>query len=250
MRALAMDAGARIFHVRMMMISPFMTRLAALGALAFAAACQPAAPPASHAESAPSVAATEPEAPLSAVPPPAAPPTQVAGAHVSDALDVTTVRMGPLVVLLDRTLMRDVQSEIGVGVMDEAGDGVDWSSWLCYTIPRSQRVWLTSGQMGAADFVSRIAAVADTSAEPTEHCPALPARFAQISIEPGVWLGMPQSRVQHLFGAATSSDAWDRYANERHWYRDNLQVDESHSLLLKTENGRVVELQAAKLTAS
>ncbi len=225
--------------------------LTALVCVAFATACDRAKPAPPQAPAAPPVEQVERPPPRLAVPPPDVPAGLLTEAQQADKLDVTTARMGGLIVMLARTRMPDVESQIGAGVVDEQGDGADWKSWLCYTIPGVERVWLISGAQGSGDFVGSIAAVADASAQPEEHCPALPAAHRPLVIDPDVWLRTPTARIDRLFGAApTNADGWRFYTLQRHRREDNLEFDESSILALRFENGRVVELRAGKQVVS
>ncbi|HWA01414.1 MAG TPA: hypothetical protein VG841_13975 [Caulobacterales bacterium] len=186
-----------------------------------------------------------------AVPPPDLPAGLSLGAQPSDKLDVTVVRLGRLPISLGRTRMPDLEADIGAGVVDDQGDGADWKSWLCYTVPGVERIWLVSGAQGSGDFVGSIAAVADATARAEDHCPALPAAYRPIAIDPDVWLRTPETRIDRLYGAApATTEGWRVYARQRHRREDNLEFDESVVLALKFENGRVVEVRASKQVTS
>ncbi|MES1156598.1 MAG: hypothetical protein ABUL73_02355 [Alphaproteobacteria bacterium] len=187
--------------------------------------------------------------PRLSVPPPDLPDGLSGQAESFDALDASVIHLGRLVIALGRTRMPDVQSTIGAGVIDEQGDGADWASWLCYTAPGSARIWLMSGAQGSGDFVGSVIAIADASAQPEEHCPALPAAYGPVYIEPDIWLGAQAPRINRLFGAGVD-DNWRAIASRQHHRKDNLEYDESHFLALKFVNGRVVELRVSKQVTS
>ena len=207
-----------------------------------AAAAPPAAPAVSETTTAPP--------PRLSVPPPDVPADVSAQAKSLDALDASVVHLGRLVIALGRTRMPDVQSTIGGGVIDEQGDGADWSSWLCYTAPGVARIWLESGPQGSGDFVGSVMAVSDASARAEDHCPALPSAYTPIVIEPDIHLGTDAPRINHLFGADSGIGDWRAFVYSQHHHQDNLEYDESHFLALKFANGRVVELRASKQVTS
>ncbi|MES1199312.1 MAG: hypothetical protein ABUS48_04955, partial [Pseudomonadota bacterium] len=207
--------------------------------------------PAATAPAAPSVQESVSPAPRQSEPPPDVAASVLLSGAPSDTLDVASVSMGRLNLLLGRTRIPDVLSQIGAGVVDEQGDGADWKSWVCYTIPGVERVWLISGPQGSGDFVGSISAAIDPTAQPEPHCPALPAAYRPIAIYPDVWLRTAPTRVDRLFGAnQTGADGWRVYTRQRHRREDNLEFDENNTLALRFENGRVVQLRASKQVIS
>lgn len=190
----------------------------------------------------PPLAVPPPDLPDSALPSAAAPPRN---------LDVSVLHMGRLVVALERTAMRDVQHEIGAGVFDEQGDGGDFRTWLCYTTPHQQRVWLISSQTGSGMFVNSFVLERDASAEATDHCPALPAAYTPVVLEPDLHLGTPQHQVEHLFGDPQGgADAWKTYSRTESSNHDSLHFDIAHWLAVKYDNGAISAIAARKTTSN
>ena len=206
----------------------------------------------------PADAATRPTAPPPvmsvqplAVPPPTLPQDPIVPSANSPAnLDVSVLHLGRLVVALERTPMRDVQREIGGGVFDEQGDGGDWRTWLCYTSPHAQRVWLISTQTGSGEFVTGFVVARDATAEPTSHCPALPAQYSPVVLEPDIRLGSSQQSLERRFGASESADDWRLYRHIQSSNHDSLHFDISHWLAVQYENGQVVSIAAHKSTTN
>ena len=192
-------------------------------------------------------------APPLAVPPPDLPEQTVLTATVTPAprnLDVSVLHMGRLVVALERTYLRDIQSQIGVGMFDEQGDGGDFKTWLCYTVPHSQRVWLISSQTGSGQFVNSFVLSKDAAAEASDHCPALPAQYSPIVLEPDLRLGTPEQQVHHLFGDAEQDAAWNVYERTDSSNHDSLHFDVAHWLAVQYANGSVSAIAARKTTSN
>ena len=162
-------------------------------------------------------------------------------------LIIEVVHLGRMIVRVERTPMAGVQSDIGAGQFDEMGDGADFRSWLCYTAPGAQRIWLTStGASG--EFVTGFELVNDPSAQPTPHCPALPAQYSPIVLEPDMHLGTPLTQIERMFGAAEQRDGWRQYQHTRAVDHGGLITHETHTLNVQIANGRVTGIAASKAT--
>lgn len=227
-----------------------MRLLTATALLLLLAACGRAPAPAPAASEAP--VTTQAEEPavrdLMAVPPPSVP--MLTGADVSN-LAVEVVHLGRLIVRFEHTPMQGVRTDVGAGVFDEQGDGADWQSWLCYTVPRSQRVWITTGRLGGSgEFASGFTLVRDARADANEHCPELPEAFRTVVLEPDIRLGMSQTEVERRFGAAEERDGWRLYQRLDVSDRDNMHREVTHTLALKLEAGRVTAIEATRSTAN
>lgn len=186
-----------------------------------------------------------------AVPPPETPDEDPIQANAPANMEASILHLGRLIVSLERTAMSDVKNEIGAGEFDEQGDGGDWRQWLCYTAPNDQRVWLMSTQTGSGEFITSFVVSKEANAEPSAHCPALPAAFTPIVLEPDIRLGSPISSIERRYGAAQQAeDGWRTYRSMLSSNHDSLHFDETHWLALRVENGVVTGMTARKLSVA
>lgn len=226
------------------MAKSLMSRAAlALFASAFVWACDaPATTPAP----APVVEAAPEPAQITA--PPRAPYASFEQVTFADGLNLYGMRMGSLSIILGRTTLREVQTAIGVGDVASSGDG---GAWLCYTIPSSQRLWLTSSEMSSGEFVTGVRATANAAARADAQCPALPAAFARVSLDPDLWLGASLAQVERRYGAAEAHDNWRYYTHDLSRRGDpRLDQTESHALAVRVDGGRVVAIDAERLVTN
>jgi len=225
---------------------PFACAIAAL-ALALSG-CD--APPAAPSTPQPPAMTTVPPAmrvaPL-AVPPPDTPDEDPIQANAPSNMEASILHLGRLIISLERTAMSDVKNQIGAGEFDEQGDGGDWRQWLCYTAP-NQRVWLMSTQTGSGEFITSFVVSKEANAEPSEHCPALPAAYTPIVLEPDIRLGSPATSITRRYGQPQNQDGWSTYRSMLSSNHDSLHFDETHWLALRYENGVVTGMAARKLS--
>jgi hypothetical protein len=193
---------------------------------------------------------TQPAQPLAVAPPDLPEQTLPGMPDGPRNLDVSVLHLGRIVIALERNYLRDVQSQIGAGMFDEQGDGGDFRTWLCYTIPHSSRVWLISSQTGAGQYVNSFVVQRDVTAEASDHCPALPAQYTPIVLEPDIHLGTPERQVEQRYGAPQRQDPWVSYSHTDSSNHDSLHFDVAHKLWLQYENGAVSAFGAHKDTAA
>jgi hypothetical protein len=112
------------------------------------------------------------------------------------------VTIGKLKVVFEKTLLRDVWEEAG-GTIAEAGDAAEHSFWLCYTLASStgfQRLWLSSNaEMDGPDHAISGVTGERVTDGPTADCPTLSASLQPVSLDGGLWLDMPESRLTAKF---------------------------------------------------
>ena len=186
-----------------------------------------------------------------AVPPPDIPePSLPSAAEPPRNLDVSVLHLGRLIVALERTSMREIQTQIGAGVFDEQGDGGDWRSWLCYTSPHALRVWIISSQTGSGQFANAFELERDATAEPSAHCPALPAQYLPVVLEPDLHLGTAQRSVETRYGPPQPDGEWSIYRRIDSSNHDSLHFDIAHRLSVRYENGVIAALGARKTTSN
>lgn len=179
--------------------------------------------------------------------PPRAPYASFDQVTFASGLNLHGLRLGSLSIILGRTTLREVQTAIGLG--DVASDG-DGGAWLCYTIPNSQRLWLTSSAMSSGQFVTGVRATANAAAKAEAQCPALPASFTAIALDPDLWLGASLAQVERRYGPAQAHDNWLYYSHDQSRRRDRLDVTESHALAVRVDGGRVVAIDAERLVTN
>lgn len=180
--------------------------------------------------------------------PPRAPYASFEQVAYSDGLNLYGLRMGSLSVVLGRTTLREVQTAIGVGDVASSGDG---AAWLCYTIPNSQRLWLTSSEMSSGQFVTGVRATSNAAAKAEAQCPALPARFTRIALDPDLWLGASLAQVERRYGAAEAHDNWRHYTHDLSRRSDpRLDQTVSHALAVRVDGDRVVAIDAERLVTN
>lgn len=176
--------------------------------------------------------------------PPHAPYASFDQISVSDNLNLYSLQMGSLTIILGRTTLQDVRDAIGVGGIESNGSE---ESWLCYTMNGSQRVWLTSNAMSNGEFVTGVRAAANAAATATGDCPALPAAYARIALDPGLWIGAPIDQIERRLGQATPISDWRYYNHTISGRRDRLDRTETHNIAVRVVGDSIVALDAERL---
>ncbi|GAM96457.1 hypothetical protein U91I_00076 [alpha proteobacterium U9-1i] len=179
--------------------------------------------------------------------PPHAPYASFEQISVVDNLNLYSLQMGSLTVILGRTTLQDVRDAVGVGELQSSGSD---ESWLCYTIAGAQRVWLTSNAMSNGEFVTGVRAASNAAAAATGDCPTLPAAYARIALDPGLWLGAPLSQVEHRLGDAAPISDWRYYNHTISGRRDRLDRTETHNIAVRVVGDSVVALDAERLVTN
>jgi hypothetical protein len=87
-------------------------------------------------------------------------------ASFANNLQLVGMRLGGFSAMLGRTTLSETIEAIGVGERSRRGQAASFESWLCYTIPRSQRIWFISNQSGGGEYITDIRAVADAAVVP------------------------------------------------------------------------------------
>jgi hypothetical protein len=96
-----------------------------------------------------------------------------------------SVALGPLIVKLGKTNLKEVQKMIGSGEIHEKGDAAENTLWLCYSSfdkENSWRIWLMSnGEMDAPEGrIYGIVAKFLPGSESKPSCPTLPIKFSSV----------------------------------------------------------------------
>lgn len=214
-------------------LTPLIAALALIGCDAPASTSGPSA----------TAATPPPPAPVRQAPP-QAPYASFDQISVSESLNLYSLQMGSLTIILGRTTLQDVREAVGIGSIETNGSE---ESWLCYTMEGRQRVWLTSNAMSNGEFVTGVRAAANAAAAPTEDCPALPAAFQRIALDPGLWIGAPVDQVERRLGQATPISDWRYYNHTISGRRDRLDRTETHNIAVRVVGDSVVALDAERL---
>jgi len=217
-------------------VAPILAALALFGCDAPASTQGPSA----------TAAAPPPPAPVRQAPP-QAPYASFDQISVSDNLNLYSLQMGSLTIILGRTTLQDVRDAIGVGAIETNGSE---ESWLCYTMAGRQRVWLTSNAMSNGEFVTGVRAAANAAAAPTADCPTLPAAYARIALDPGLWIGVPIDQIERRLGQATPISDWRYYNHTISGRRDRLDRTETHNIAVRVVGDSVVALDAERLVTN
>jgi hypothetical protein len=146
------------------------------------------------------------------IPPPPSAELDTAGDPAMISRDPTSsLRIGTLDIVLEKTTMASVLDTLGVGRIDHRGDAGESTYWICYTASaQGQRIWLTSDELHGGRYVDGVTAIALSGpTAPTDACPELPASAAPIRPAQGPWLGASPAETFARFGEASQDgDRW------------------------------------------
>ena len=108
------------------------------------------------------------------IPPPRF-PLSVAPPPTLNSAPASSVALGDLVIVFDKTTLAEAQKQIKLGRIDNSGDASESSFWLCYSISGSgsqKQIWLLSH---GGDVIDGVAARISSTRVTTNSCPELPA---------------------------------------------------------------------------
>jgi hypothetical protein len=172
---------------------------------------------------------------------------------------VATLRMGSLVVALDRSTLPSVQRTIASGVMSHAGDASESTHWLCYSLGAPgarQRMWLlSSDELGGPEHtIYGVVAKAIDRAVASPTCPELPRQFNPVALDVGLWVASGEREARARLGRPSVADGpWLHFIAKRALVGDPRAVAwgggpfyESGSMSLRLRQGHVEELWATK----
>jgi len=188
------------------------------------------------------------EAPAEARPPSWIEGTEWTATTQSDP--VPPLQLGNFAVLLETTALADVRKEIGSGTMYRNGDAAESITWLCYNVARAastQVVWLSSSEMGGGEIVDGVTALISDSASPApKNCATLPAKYEQIRLKNGIWLGSTAAQVRAAFGQPhEQAETWSYVFEGK-----SGSYDVYSNVSFKIRDGKVVALDCSRLTSS
>ncbi|MFT4074906.1 MAG: hypothetical protein QM647_05175 [Asticcacaulis sp.] len=119
-----------------------------------------------------------------------------------DELGPVGARMGVISILLGDTKLTDVSRAIGSGSVMQQGDAGDALRYLCYTLKgngTSERLWLTSSELGGGEYINGLTLIAIKATPDTDRCPSIDRSTWVVTLDNGMTIGMDQdSLIQKL----------------------------------------------------
>lgn len=194
---------------------------------------------------------------IAATPPPNGPPWTVVNWPASLSKTPTTgISLGKLRIQFETSTLEQVRRTVHLGEIAHQGDAAGSVSWLCYTIFRpgkSERIWITSGEMGGNTVVTGTSAEILPRVAPMTNCPLLPKIFQPISLDVPVWLGSSAAELHQALGSPSHIGAgWREYDFRSKIVGDGKcegGFDFGSSLSAKLRNGKVVAIDAQQVTS-
>ncbi len=188
------------------------------------------------------------------IPPPRFPLSEVPPATLN-SVPASSVALGDLVVVFEKTTLAEAQKQIKLGRIDNRGDASESSFWLCYSISGSgsqEQIWLLSHGGGDDHVIDGVAARISSTSVTANSCPELPAAFQAVRLDNKIWLHSPATEICKQFGKPSlQRGAWLHYESERELLNDPRAKDwgtdklyEIGGLSVRIRAGKVVELWA------
>ncbi len=190
-------------------------------------------------------------------PPPRFPLGDEAPPPTLNSAPASSVVLGDLVIVFDKTTLPEAQKQVKLGRIDNRGDASESSFWLCYSISgsgRQEQIWLLSdGEMGGDEHViDGVAARISSTRVTTNSCPELPAAFQPVRLNNKIWLRSPAAEIRKQFGKPSlQRGAWFHYESRRELLNDPRAKDwgadtlyEYGELSVRIRAGKVIELWA------
>ena len=163
---------------------------------------------------------------------------------------VQPIQFGKMILVLEKSTLAGVRSQLGSGEIFQNGDAAEALSWLCYTLASgrsSQTVWLSSSEMGGGKVIDGLTAMQfDSKAPAHRNCSRLPQTYGSIHLANGLWLGATQAQVLSTLGTPQKhGDSWS-YVFEG---KDG-EYDISSELAFKFRGGKVVGIASSRVTSN
>jgi hypothetical protein len=160
---------------------------------------------------------------------------------------------GKLIIEFERTTLDEIKRAADVGVIQHRGDAGDSENWLCYSAPfreQSQRIWISSGELGGfRHTVSHLYVEVDSKEKQSDDCPELPAQLRPVSLDNVLWLGSSLERFKEVLGTPSAKNgAWWLYS-----YSGKVPAngfDQSTILGVRINSGKVVGLFVSQATTN
>jgi hypothetical protein len=194
---------------------------------------------------------------IAATPPPNGPPwTVIDWPATLDKSPSTGISLGKLRIRFEMTTLEQVRFAISSGEIAQQGDAAGSVSWLCYTDiehGQTERLWITSGEMGGNTFVTGMSARILPEAKPSAACPLLPKQFRPVSLDAAVWLGSSDQALHQALGAPShDANSWREYDFRSKIPSDGKcegGYDFENWLSTKSKDGRVIAIAAGQVTS-
>jgi hypothetical protein len=191
--------------------------------------------------------------------PPSIPFLETTTAATLSSPPITKVNLGGFGIELEKTELKDVLKNVGVGAIQHHGDAGDSESWICFTVSSAtptQRVWLASGEMGGEEHSAYLLyAETHTKAyEKSNSCPELPSAMKPISTDTNIWLGSTTNELIKVFGKPSKVNGnWWEFSYEGkvsdQGAKDAVPYNLSGYLVVKIVDAKVVTLFASKISS-
>lgn len=185
------------------------------------------------------------------IPPPALPNIDSVTPSLK-ASPITNAKLGTLEVHFEKTTLLDVRQSVRLGTIQHHGDAGGSQYWLCYAIShhdRTERLWLSSGELGGFNHSIEAFYVADHSRKekPTSSCPELPANFTPVSLLNSLWIGTSSKQLVELLGNPTAIiDNWWIYSySGKAGTLDRLAI-----FAARIKHGKIVILSESQVTTN
>jgi hypothetical protein len=187
-------------------------------------------------------------------------PLAVAPSPTLKASPVTSISLGSVVVVFDKTTLGEAKKQIKAGKIQNQGDAGESSYWLCFSIrtPEAwEQVWLLShGEMGGDEHVIYGVAAKNSSKKPPASCPELTDDLRPVKLNNGLWLGAQTEEITKKLGKPSlQQKQWRHYYSERELVGDPRAKDfgsdkiyERGSISVRAVKGKAAEIWATKQT--
>lgn len=187
-------------------------------------------------------------------------PLDVAPRPTLKTSPVSSISLGSVVVVFDKTTLGEAKKQIKAGKIQNQGDAGESAYWLCYsirTLEAWEQLWLLShGEMGGDEHVIHGVAAKVSSKKPLASCPELPDSLRPVKLNNGIWLGAQTDEITKILGKPSlQQKQWRHYDSERELVGDSRAKDfgtdkiyDRGSISIRAAKGKAVEIWATKQT--
>ncbi len=166
-----------------------------------------------------------------------------------------SVALGRVKITFEETKLDTVRTAIGIGEISHKGDASHTIHWLCYTLKTSdgsQRVWLSSSEMGGGEYIDDVDVRTLSPAEAVSPtCPALEGTKYPLVIDGGLGVGMTtRDMIKTLGEPSASQGEWAAYAYNGKATLHGESYDVTSRLHVHLRDGRIDGISAFKTTSN
>lgn len=193
------------------------------------------------------------------VKPPSIPFLETTTAATLTSPPITKVNLGGFGIDLEKTELKDVLKNVGLGAIQHHGDAGDSESWICFTVSSAtltQRVWLASGEMGGEGHSVYLlyAETHNKAYDKSDSCPELPSAMKPISTDTNIWLGSTPNELIKAFGKPSKVNGnWWEFSYEGkvpdQGAKNAAPYNLSGYFVVKIVDAKVVTLFASKISS-